>query len=108
MELTPQEARIDYVPMPGGTLRRCAALRHVKWVHAVISWLSWRVHGHAPHIVESSVERKPCAHPQVHIRSKVVARRPEVVLVIAWSNYIYYYYAVTNKNMMNLNLSEMN
>lgn len=70
--------------MPRGALWRRAALRHVQRVDAVVGVLARRLHAHAPHVVERRVERQPCAHPQVHVRAQVVARRPEVILVVTW------------------------
>lgn len=72
-----------YIPVSGGALRRGGALGHVERVQAVVGARGRRVQRHAPHVVERGVERQPRAHPQVHVRAQVVARRPEVVLVVA-------------------------
>lgn len=72
--------------MPGGALGRSTALRHVQRVHTVVCVIPRHVHGHSPHVVERGVEWQPCAHPQIHVRPEVVARCPEVVLIVAWND----------------------
>lgn len=69
--------------MPRCALGSSAALGYVQGVHAIVSMLARGVHRHASHVIERRIKRQPRAHPQVHVGTEIVTRRPEIVLVIA-------------------------
>lgn len=69
--------------MACSTLGSSAALRHIQGIHTIISILTRRVNRQPPHVVERRIERQTRTHPQVHVRPKVVTRRPEVIFIVA-------------------------
>lgn len=72
--------------MSSCALRGGAALGHIERVHAVVSMLSGGINWQPSHVVKGRVEWQSGAHPEIHVRTEIIPRCPEVVFVIAYKH----------------------
>lgn len=77
------------IPVSCSSLRSRASLWDINGIHTARAyWQRFSTRNgqisRTFHVVESRVERQTGAHPKEHVRSQVVARRPEVVFRVTY------------------------